>query len=169
MAQADGAGIAIRRLRAGDAEIWRDLRIECLTRHPAAFGASAEAEGARSLDLWRAGLERDCVLGAFDGSALAGTAAYRREVGEKHAHVAHIGAVYVRPAYRGRRIARRLIETIIAGAHGQAEHLHLQVAAFNSNARHLYESLGFREAGRTPGVLRHDGGDYDEILMLRRV
>lgn len=62
MAQADGAGIAIRRLRADDAEIWRDLRIECLTRHPAAFGASAEAEGARSLDLWRAGLERDCVL-----------------------------------------------------------------------------------------------------------
>ncbi len=59
-----------------------------------------------------------------------------------------ISNVAVMPEFRGRGIARRLLETAIAKAREQGvKDFTLEVRASNHAAIHLYESLGFRQEG----------------------
>lgn len=63
--------------------------------------------------------------------------------------IGYVKRVVVHPEYRGRRIARRLMETIIAFAKEQGlALLDLHVFEQNLPAIRLYESLGFREEHR---------------------
>ena len=57
-----------------------------------------------------------------------------------------------------------LLEEIRKAGFEQAE---LTVVSSNDRARHLYESLGFRECGRIPNANKYDDGSRsDNILMV---
>jgi ribosomal protein S18 acetylase RimI-like enzyme len=57
-----------------------------------------------------------------------------------------------------------LLEEIRKAGFEQAE---LTVVSNNDRARHLYESLGFRECGRIPNANKYDDGSCsDNILMV---
>jgi ribosomal protein S18 acetylase RimI-like enzyme len=58
----------------------------------------------------------------------------------------NIHDVYVRPAYRGKSIGRKLMEGIIEEAQKRrCSRITLEVRSDNTPAQHLYNSLGFEE------------------------
>jgi predicted GNAT family acetyltransferase len=84
--------------------------------------------------------------GAFAGQDLAAVAC----VDAAYRDAAHIGGVYVRPAYRGQGIARVLLTTVLAKERESGRLTRPVVHARVSNlpAQRLYESIGFSPVGR---------------------
>lgn len=72
----------------------------------------------------------------------------------------HVMTVAVRPGHRRRGYARALIEAAVS-VHPGVRYVHLEVRPGNTGARALYESMGFRIAGRR----RNYYGDEDALLM----
>jgi GNAT superfamily N-acetyltransferase len=108
--------IEIRRLTeasAGDAVLYRDIRLEALRTNPEAFGSTFEIEVAKHLDWFSAGLANSTLLGAFRGAQLLAIAGFAIQQGQKEAHKGLIWGMYVRPDARRAGIGRRLIEAIL--------------------------------------------------------
>jgi len=86
-----------------------------------------------------------------------------------HLHVPgsfYIEIVAVYPTYQGRGVARQLIEVSEADAAANGfEVMSLHVFDENVGARHLYESLGYREAGRCP-LVNHPSLEYGGDLLV---
>jgi RimJ/RimL family protein N-acetyltransferase len=159
--------IDIRRMRPDEAVLFREIRLEALERHPEAFGASFEIEGARPLDWFADRLSRFDVFGAFRGSELVGIAGFAVHDGPKYAHKGFLWTMFVRPHARSDGIGRRLVEAVIARAREMVEILELTVVSDNAPARRLYSGLGFVEYGLERRGLKHDDRYYDEVLMAK--
>lgn len=70
----------------------------------------------------------------------------------------YLDSLCVFPAYRGHRLATRLIEAAVKSHAGSGKPIGLLVDPDNPRARRLYDSLGFRQEGERPfaGVMmRH--------------
>lgn len=156
--------LRLRRMRAGDAEAWRDLRLEALSFHPEAYGASHDDWAGRPLSDFADQLERGCVLAAFIGAEPVGCMALVLD-----GDAAEIASVYVRPAYRRRGIARRLLRSVLSEARQRGvARLSLSVAEQNEPAMLFYRRAGFSpEAHRPPRALARDGRLLDLISMTR--
>ncbi|MGQ0545407.1 MAG: GNAT family N-acetyltransferase [Betaproteobacteria bacterium] len=95
------------------------------------------------------------LLLAREGAAAAGCVGLRR----LSADAAEIKRLYVRPAYRGTRLGRRLAEAAIDAARaGGCRRVMLDTLPKMREAIALYRSLGFRETGPylaepTPGSI----------------
>jgi GNAT superfamily N-acetyltransferase len=62
----------------------------------------------------------------------------------KHARQAHLGLMYVDPAFRGRGVNARLLEELVAWCRSRGvRELRLEVYPDNVSARHAYEKAGF--------------------------
>jgi ribosomal protein S18 acetylase RimI-like enzyme len=172
----DAAGdIDIVEVTAADAAAFKALRLRGLREHPEAFGESAEDFEALSLDqvVERITSRRSgggFILGARARSSgdLVGVVGIAPDRGRKSAHRATLWGVYVAGEHRGRGICRRLIDAALARCRrdGQIEQVRLGVATTNAPAIAVYCAAGFVEYGREPRVLRVDGRDYDEYLMV---
>ena len=157
---------AIRRLTAEDAEAYRELRLEGLSRHPGAFGASYADDARCSLSDWRARLATGGTFGAFRDGSLLGTAGLLRHDAEKTRHKAVLVGVYVRDGARGTGLGRALVEAVIAEARGEFEQILASVGADNEAARRLYEDLGFRSWGLQPRSLKVGERYVDEVELV---
>ena len=74
--------------------------------------------------------------------------------------------VVVALQHRRRGIGRKLVEEILHAARSaEVRAVLLEVRESNAAARHLYERLGFVDAGRRPGYYRDPAED---ALLLRR-
>lgn len=83
----------------------------------------------------------DVFIATHEGG-LAGCGALKRLTDE----VAELSRVYVRPAYRGRGIAKAILEVILARARARGyKTVCLETAIFMTDAHALYRSLGFQE------------------------
>jgi RimJ/RimL family protein N-acetyltransferase len=159
----------VRRLRADDAAIYRDIRLEGLQKEPASFGSSYAAEVDRPLTDVRAQLERNFTFGAFDIEGLCGVMTFYVEAMEKTRHRGHVVGVYMTPRGRGTGASRALMEALIDSARREVLQLHLVVTQDNERARRFYERLGFVIYGSDPRGLRVDGKFYDDYLMVLRL
>jgi len=160
----------VRRLRAGDAAAFHALRLEGFTRNPGEFRVAVEDESGLELDRVAARLESTYVAGGFDAEGLAGIAGLTRYDGAKLRHRALLWGMYLHERARGRSLADRLVEDLLAEARRQGiEQVVLTVVAANLRARRLYERWGFTVYGVEPGAVRTAGGDLDEALMLCRL
>ncbi|MGE0715994.1 MAG: N-acetyltransferase family protein [Alphaproteobacteria bacterium] len=159
--------ITIRPLAAADAAGFRALRMEALELHPDAFGASPADEAAIGDDVVAERLARGDTFGAFAGGDLVGMAGFFVQAGEKRRHRGTLWGMYVRPAWRGRGIAGRLVDRVLAHAAGRVELVQLSVTAGNGGARRLYESRGFVAYGVEARALKLPTGHVDEVLMAR--
>jgi ribosomal protein S18 acetylase RimI-like enzyme len=81
----------------------------------------------------------------------------------RHSAVLGMGIV---AEHRHRGLGRRLLVETLARAHG-LRRIELIVRADNSAAIGLYRSCGFEVEGTCRSYLRHDGAEYDALLMAR--
>lgn len=81
---------------------------------------------------------------------------------------AEIISIGVKPRYRRKQIAYRLMDALLRHLHHQrARTVYLEVAENNCAARALYTKFGFWEFGRRRGYY-HVKGTPTDALMLRR-
>lgn len=170
--------ILIRPFRASDLRAYIPLRLEALRDHPAAFGSSYEDCRDLTDDAWLARLRNfndgthARLFTADPGTGeLAALLGVYREPGSKVRHAATLVSVYVRPAYRGRRLVDRLLDPAIAWCRErEVTILRLSVTTTNAPAIRCYTRLGFQTTGTLPQYIRTpDGAYHDEYLMSRPV
>ena len=112
--------------------------------------------------------ETDLLILAFVDGEYAGNCSFEAETASRrNRHRAGIGIALFQK-YTGLGLGRLmltvLLEEIRKAGFEQAE---LTVVSNNERARHLYESLGFRECGRIPNANKYDDGSRsDNILMV---
>jgi len=162
----------IRLLQPGDAACYQDIRRRALAEAPQFVGPLGEREAAsdpaeltarmaayplEGIYLFGCLLDEDCV-------AVAGL---NRSQNPKYAHKMFLWGMYVVPEYRGRSIAHRMLENLLAHAREQkgVRFVTLQVTATNEPAKALYRSHGFASYGIEPEALRLDGRCYDFEMM----
>lgn len=163
--------ILIREASLADAVQFRELRLSALEDSPTAFSADLQTNLVHPMSFWESRLRPDpygTIFFAEHDSKLIGMTGVRQGESAKTKHAVLVWGVYVRPEWRGLRIAGKLLETACnwAGSHG-AELAKLAVVAANTTAVKCYERCGFTVYGTEPKAIRYDGVDYDEYLMLR--
>ncbi len=167
--------VSIRRLHAADVSALQEIRLASLVEFPASFGSSPEEESRRA----ELGAEQlvdspgktAFILGAFDGASLVGICRFTQEERTKTRHRGNIQAMYVRPAYVGQGIGRRLLQRTLEEAFNNPviELIMLGVVAGNAAAGRLYEQVGFTEYGSLPNYLLVDGHYYTmRFMALKR-
>jgi GNAT superfamily N-acetyltransferase len=109
--------VNVRRLVVADAEALRALRLEALQAAPEAFNSSHEEEVARPFGWFErvaTGPHCNAMFGGFHDDAVVGMAGFAAGECLKQRHKGLLVGVYVQPAFRRQRLARRLVEAIIA-------------------------------------------------------
>jgi|SRR5688572_20815882 len=164
--------IAVRQLRAGDADAYRRLRLRGLRESPPAFAESEQEFASQPNAHVVATLEDPAglssVFGAFhDTGELVGVVGVTRDALEKMHHKGYIWGMYVASEHNRRGIGKQLLTTAIAHARGTPgiEQLRLIVGEANAGARRLYESVGFKPFGLELRELKTDGQYYDSVHM----
>ena len=168
--------VTIRLGSAEDAAAYRDLRLEALHNHPEAFSSDYETGLAKPMSYWTERLRFDkpgdgvmLYFAVHDGQ-LIGMCGISHTDSPKLVHSAYIVSMYVRPKWRGLRIAEELINTCLdwGRAHG-IKIVKLGVTTTNSPAILCYVRCGFHVYGIEPRALCLNGVSYDELLMVRAI
>ncbi len=166
--------VAIRTAREEDAAAYRDLRLEALRNHPEAFSADYAENLAQPMSYWTERLafnstdSAHMIYFADHHEQLIGMCGISRTNSPKVQHSAMIFGVYVRPDWRGYRIAEELITACVDWARTRdVKIVKLGVATTNTPAIRCYARCGFHVYGIEPQALYVDGMFYDELLMAR--
>ncbi len=112
--------------------------------------------------------ETGYLILVFEDGEFAGNMSFERIGTSRRAkHRASIGIAYFQKNTGhglGKLTLTRLLELIKEMGYEQAE---LTVLEGNERAKHLYESLGFKEMGRISKANKYDDGTFrDDILMV---
>lgn len=162
--------VVIRSASPSDANSFRELRLEALKNHPTAFGSDYEESAARPKEHWMESLnyndEKEALFFADYQNQLIGMTGIYRSLSRKARHSATIWGVYVKPDWRGRHIAEKLIQSCLDWAIRQnVVIVKLAVVADNKSAIQCYERCGFAKYGIEPKAICYENKYYDEILM----
>ena len=145
--------IEVRRIRGGEWERLRDIRLEALADSPSAFATTlAEAEAYPS-SLWQEravagaeGHDQITVLAVSGERTIGMTVALGRP--HRVLDVVPIVSVFVSPSHRREGIAVRMLNLAEEWAGDRsASHTSLWVEERNSEARGFYESIGYLATG----------------------
>ncbi len=160
-------GIAIARLGADDASAYRALMLDAYARHPDAFTATVDERGSMPLDWWIARVERELVVGAWDGERLVGAAGLVAETRPKTRHKATLYGMVVDDAFTGRGIGAALVDALLdrASERPPLRIVHLTVTDGNRAAQSLYERCGFTVFGTEPFAITTDVGFAAKVHM----
>ena len=165
--------LTIRTTCAADAEALCALRVEGLGAHPTAFVTTVEEALAEDWVKRAAegnGEGLSAIFVAEAGGQLVGMTGIVASPREKLRHSAFIWGVYVRPAWRGGRLAERLVDAAVAWAERKGcTIVRLGVTAGNEAAYRTYVRCGFEVYGRERASQVVEGVEYEEVLMDRRV
>ena len=144
--------MTVRRLRRGEGEQLRELRLRALAEAPYAFATSFEAARARPAEHWEefalkseAAASQVTFVVFEDDPWLGMASAFLNpdEPGE-----AHMVQMWVDPASRGQGLGRLLVEAIAEWASERGvTRLEASVTEGNKPAEILYEGVGFLPTG----------------------
>ena len=148
------AAVEIRRLRQGDEQQLRDVRLRALADAPYAFSSSLERESGHDPDFWEGRVaeselgEHGAVFAAVDDDRSVGMAG--GFMLDESREVAVLWGMWVDPLARRSGLGRRLVESVAAWARDSgARQLRLSVTECEASqpAAALYQSLGFVDTG----------------------
>lgn len=156
--------LELRFLGPVDWQLWRSLRLVALAEAPEAFGATYEDELARPQAFWEGWLGKDEPQVALldRGEPVAMGAGFLEDDDRLH-----VISMWTAPAYRGRRLAARVLDALVEWAAPRGLTLVLDVAIGNAGARSVYTAYGFTATGVTRPI-RAGSPDLVEELVLRR-
>ena len=160
--------LLVRCATEADVDAFRELRLEALRNHPEAFSADYDEQASRTHEQWTARLRNGNTFVACAGDALVGMMGIFRGDTPKTQHKGTIWGVYVRPSYRGRGLAQKLMNACLAWA--KDHHLRfvtLTVITTNTAAVKAYKRCGFTIYGVEPDGILWDNVYYDEFVMIK--
>jgi ribosomal protein S18 acetylase RimI-like enzyme len=141
---------AVRRLRAHEADLLRDVRLRALSDAPMAFGSTLAREQGYEPETWErwaaasAAGERQAIFIARPAAGMASGV-----IDDEEPAVAHLYAMWVAPEARGTGAGRALLDAVVAWAADRgAERLTTSVTEGNAAAAALYTAAGFADTGR---------------------
>lgn len=168
--------IQIRLCATSDAPAFRELRLEALRSHPEAFSADYATNEQFPPAFWSERLSQNTNSGqqaiffAVADGELIGMSGVRRGDSPKTQHGAMIWGVYVRPVWRGHRLAERLIAACVGWARDhQVRLVKLAVVTTNIAAIRSYARSGFTVYGVEPQAIELAERCYDELLMVKHL
>ena len=169
-------GVTIRPATEADTAAYRTLRLAALKGDPQAFSSNYESNLAKPASFWEERLRASGTPGALTlffavrEGRLIGMCGVAPGDSPKTRHSADIVSVYVRPKWRGQRIAEILVTAGLDWARTQGVRIaKLGVSTANTPAIRCYTRCGFAVYGIEPQAIYHDGVFYDELLMSRPV
>lgn len=165
--------ITVRRVKAGEGQRLRDVRLAALADAPSAFASSLDTEAIRPLHVWderaiRSACGRDAVtfLAVAPDDCVVGLVTGLRDV-ESPATV-ELVSMWIAPEVRRQGAARALVGAVFLWAgEVRATAVGLWVTRGNEPAKLLYESLGFVETGDYQAL--PSDPCKDEVRMARAV
>ena len=140
--------ISIRRLRVGEADLYREVRLASLREAPYAFSTSYDSAASRSAESWHEqadgtarGSDRVTFI-AFSGDFPIGIAALYRIPDEPD--TGEILQVWVAPEFRGKGVASSLLVSVFEWAgRNNFRSVKATVTRTNTSAVRFYEKCGF--------------------------
>jgi len=140
--------IVIRRLRPGEADLFKQLRLKALQDAPYAFPTTYEAAIQRSAESWREqaertthGSDRATFIAFSDDIPIGMAALYRDEHKEDSGELIQ---VWVSREFRGTRVVWDLMDEIFKWASENGFHTIIAgVTKGNDRARTFYTNYGF--------------------------
>ncbi|MFC0555660.1 GNAT family N-acetyltransferase [Planotetraspora thailandica] len=159
--------VEIRRLVPGEGERYRKIRLKALADSPEAFASTYDKEAAFPAERWEERLVGEvATLVAVTDGVDAGIVGVIPGSGE-HPLRAHLIAMWVDPAIRGRGAGGRLVDAALSQARKMgAEEVELWVVDGNEPAIALYKSRGFTPSG-IRGTLPSDPSVGESHFLLR--
>jgi RimJ/RimL family protein N-acetyltransferase len=141
----------IRRLRSGEASLYREVRLKALRESPEAYASTYESAIERSFESWEKQAESTCAgsdratFVVLSHDAPVGLAALYRS--EDSPAEGQLFQVWISPESRGKAAAAGLMDAVFnwAGRHGFRK-IHAQVLATNIRALRFYQNYGFNIA-----------------------
>lgn len=162
----------IRRLIPVHASAYRAIMLEAYATEPGAFTATVPEREPLPLDWWVSRVSDhpdavELVYGAFVDERLVGVAGLRFMRRERTRHKAFLFGLFVLPSFRGRGIARALVEAVLGHARSTpgTRVVQLTVRQANASALRLYESYGFRSFGVEPLAIRVEDR-FDSVVHM---
>ena len=165
----------IYKLSDKDAEEYIKLRREALLDSPLAFASSLDDDHSSNIEKVRAYLQQGPESVVFGASieGLVGMAGLYRDRHKKRSHKAYIWGMYVCPAQRRQGLGTQLVRIVLRHAKTLpgVDYVHLSVSSAASEAKHLYESVGFTIWGTESDALRYGNkttSEHHMALYLRK-
>lgn len=160
----------IRKLTPDDLDAFIRIRKESFQRAPLSFEQEGDIILQPTVVLEQLqNTANQFILGHFnDGGELTGIMGFNRYEVKKRNHRSYLWGVYLRAEERGKGIAKKMLELVIAEARTLEglERITLTVSNHALGAIRLYQNEGFVEFGREPAAARTGNVDMDEIYML---
>ena len=159
--------ISIRRLRPGEARLYKELRLASLKESPWAFSSAYESAIHRTWESWceqadstATGTDR-CTFVAFSDESPVGIAALYRDQGNREE--GEILQVWVSLDFRGGQLASELLKTVLLwGEENGIRRILATVTRGNYRALRFYSKYGFAPAHSA-------SSDVPESIILRLV
>ena len=161
--------LIFRQLTGEDVLAFKDIRLEALKKHPEHFTACYTQESKRPVSFFSKMLERNTFIACLrDGKILGICGVLPAHESPKKAHTAKISGFYIRPEYRGRGFARKLMDKALDAIEEKYDKVMLDVNARNRGAVKLYKKMGFVNMGFEPRCFKLADGTYvDTIHMFK--
>ncbi|MDB4537988.1 GNAT family N-acetyltransferase [Akkermansiaceae bacterium] len=157
----------IRRIKIGEVELYRRVRLASLRDSPEAFCSSYEEALSRSEGSWSEQVESSAsgsdraIFVAMEDEPVGLAALYRDE---KDSEVGELIQVWIAPEKRGGPVAAELLNEIFKwAAANKFFRVNAEVLAGNSRALRFYKKCGFVQSSNE-GTLSNSG-----ILLMREV
>ncbi|MBN1919983.1 MAG: GNAT family N-acetyltransferase [Anaerolineae bacterium] len=147
--------LTVRRLRVGEGQLFRQLRLAALYEAPYAFASTYQSALDRSPESWdeqadgtAQGSERATFIAFADELPVGIAALYRCPADAKAGELLQ---VWVDPVYRHTEVARNLLDAVFqwARAHGFGS-VFATITEGNARALAFYRKHGFEVAGEFP-------------------
>lgn len=140
---------------------YREIMLRAYADESEAFTATVPEREALPLQWWISRVSdqpdpSEMVFGAFVEAELVGVAGLRFERRVRTRHKASLFGMYVLPTFRGKGVARALVEAVLAQARSTpgTRVVQLKVMQTNTRARLLYASCGFLPFGTEPFAVK---------------